>query len=314
MKIEPQSTPPASDVLVPWPFWTSVGYVAVVLIWSTTWYGIHTQVNGTSPHVGVALRMGAAALIFAAIAVLAKQKLRVPRPQVGLILVQGVCFFGFNYLTVYSGAQYLTSGVVAVIVSLAVPLNIVAEWVLYSARPKLLHVSAAMLGMLGISLVFGSELESALAVEGAWRGAGLVACSAIFVAVGNVVSVRLMNAKLSWISVNALGMAVGTIAVLLWGAFSGATWVLQPSPIWLGGFAYLVIFGSVAAFGIYMKILPTIGTTAGAYVTVLCPVVALLISALLEGFRLQLLTFAGVALLLLGHTLLIRQRSGRALR
>jgi drug/metabolite transporter (DMT)-like permease len=168
--------------------------------------------------------------------------------------------------------------------------------------------------MIGISLVFGSELESALAVQGAWWGAGLVACSAIFVAIGNVISVRLMHAKLSWVAVNALGMAVGTVAVLLWGVVSGANWVLEPSPVWLGGFAYLVLIGSVAAFGIYMKILPTIGTTAGAYVTVLCPVVALLISALLEGFRLQLLTFAGVALLLFGHTLLIRQRSGRTPR
>jgi drug/metabolite transporter (DMT)-like permease len=314
MNTETRPGPPASDDRIPWPLWTSIGYVAVVLIWSTTWYGIHTQVNGTSPHIGVALRMGAAALIFAGIAVLVKQRLRVPRRQIGPILVQGVCFFGFNYLTVYSGAQYLTSGVVAVIVSLAVPLNIVAEWTLYGVRPKLLTVIAAVLGMIGISLVFGSELENALAVQGAWWGAGLVACSAIFVAIGNVISVRLMHAKLSWVAVNALGMAVGTVAVLLWGVVSGANWVLEPSPVWLGGFAYLVLIGSVAAFGIYMKILPTIGTTAGAYVTVLCPVVALLISALLEGFRLQLLTFAGVALLLFGHTLLIRQRSGRTPR
>jgi len=55
--------------------------------------------------------------------------------------------------------------------------------------------------------------------------------------------------------------------------------------------------------------LPAVGATAGAYTTVLSPVVALLISALLEGFELQPTIYVGVILLLLGHTLLIRQQA-----
>lgn len=293
----------------PWSFAVSLGYATVVLIWGTTWFGIHTQVNGTAPHVGVALRMAAASLIFLAIAAVTRQSLRLSAAQLKLVGIQGFCFFGLNYLAVYAGTQYLTSGVVAVIISVTVPLNLFVEWAIYGVRPRWGSIAAATVGMCGITLVFSGELRGALTGQGAWSGASLVIGAAALVAIGNVVSARLMQARLSWVWVNALGMAVGATAVLAWGWLTGADWILELSPAWLTGYAYLVLIGSVGAFGIYMKILPTIGTTAGAYTTVLSPVVALLISALFEGFELQPTVYAGVALLLLGHTLLVKLRA-----
>ena len=302
-------TDSAAQQSAPWSLAVSLGYAAVVLIWGTTWYGIHTQVNGTSPQVGVALRMAAASLIFLAIAAATRQSLRLTAAHYKLIGIQGLCFFGLNYLAVYAGTQYLTSGVVAVIISVTVPLNIFVEWVVYGARPKFALIIAAAVGMCGISLVFSGELSGALANQGAAWGASLVVVAAALIAVGNIVSAHLMSARLSWVSVNALGMAVGSAAVLVWGVASGASWQLELDLSWLSGYVYLVVIGSVAAFGIYMKILPAVGATAGAYTTVLSPVVALLISALLEGFELQPTIYVGVILLLLGHTLLIRQRA-----
>ena len=293
----------------PWSLAVSVGYAIVVLIWGTTWYGIHTQVNGTAPHVGVALRMAAAALIFLAIAAVSRQPLRPVAAHYRLIGVQGLCFFGLNYLAVYAGTQYLTSGVVAIIISVTVPMNLLVEWAVYRAAPTLSSILAAAVGLCGISLVFSGELAGALAGQGAVWGAFLVVVAAALVAVGNVVSAHLMNSRLSWISVNALGMAIGSVAVVVWGALSGAAWQLELSPSWVAGYAYLVVIGSVAAFGIYMKILPSVGATAGAYTTVLSPVVALLLSALLEGFELRPAVYVGVMLLLLGHTLLINKRA-----
>jgi drug/metabolite transporter (DMT)-like permease len=144
-----------------------------------------------------------------------------------------------------------------------------------------------------------------------WWGAGIVAASAILVAIGNVVAARLMDARVGWMTVNAFGMAAGSAAVLVWAVVTGAPWVLEPTATWLAGYLYLVVLGSVVAFGIYMRILPTIGTTAGAYVTVLSPVLALVVSAWLEGLELRPMIYAGVVLLLIGHSLLIRQRARR---
>lgn len=294
-----------------WPLQVTVGYLVVVLIWGTTWYGIHTQVNGTSPHVGVALRMAAASMIFLAMAAVTRRSLKLTPAQVRLVIIEGVCFFGLNYLAAYAGSQYLTSGVVAVVLSLTVPFNLLADRVVRGVRPTAGLMLAAALGTAGIGLVFGSELGDVLADRQRWWGAGIVAASAILVAIGNVVAARLMDARVGWMTVNAFGMAAGSAAVLVWAVVTGAPWVLEPTATWLAGYLYLVVLGSVVAFGIYMRILPTIGTTAGAYVTVLSPVLALVVSAWLEGLELRPMIYAGVVLLLIGHSLLIRQRARR---
>ncbi len=290
------------------PWWVGLGYLLVVLIWGTTWYGIHTQINGTSPHLAVAFRMGAASIIFFAIAGALRVPLRLTSFQARQVLIQGVCIFGLNYLAVYAGAQYLTSGVVAVIFSIFVLFNILAEWVLYGKRPRPIVVAAAVTGMCGIAMVFSTELGRASFSDMALWGAALVLFSAMLVALGNVLATRLVSSELSPLVVNAYGTAAGTASILLWGLISGASWSVVITPGWLTGLGYLVLIGTVLAFGVYMKILPLVGSVAGAYVAVLSPIVAIGISSVLEDLPLTAVTLVGLVLLLIGHTLLVVQQ------
>jgi len=289
-------------------FGIALGYSIVVLIWGTTWYGMSTQVNGTAPHVAVALRLAMASLIFFAIAGVMGLRLRLQRKQLVLIAIQGVCFYGLNYVAVYTAAQYLTSGVLAVVFSITVPFNIVADRILFGARPRLAVVLATLIGVGGIALVFSGELEQALGTRSALWGAALAIFAAGTVAIGNVMAARLAATDLGVVRLNAFGFAAGTITILLWGVLSGASWSLNVTPTWLAGYAYLVVIGSLVAFGIYMKILPVVGPVAGAYVVVLSPVIALMISVVLEGLPLGTNMFLGVVLLLTGHSILIARR------
>jgi drug/metabolite transporter (DMT)-like permease len=286
----------------------ALGYGLVVLIWGTTWYGVQTQVNGTAPHVSVVLRLGCASLVFFGMALATGQSLRLAPRQLVLVVVQGFCFFGFNYIAVYTASQHLTSGVLAVLFSITVPFNIIADRIISGARARLRTVLAALTGIVGIALVFSSELEHALAADNALLGAALAVCAAVVVAVGNVLAARFASLELGAIRLNAFGLAAGTLLILLWGLVSGAAWSLQATPSWLAGFAYLTVIGSVVAFGVYMKILPAVGPVAGAYVVVLSPVLALGISTVLEGLSLGINSIVGVILLLTGHSMLVLQR------
>ncbi|HEX5045841.1 MAG TPA: DMT family transporter, partial [Gammaproteobacteria bacterium] len=136
----------------------ALGYASVVLIWGMTWYGVHTQVNGTSPHVAVALRLGTASLVFFAIALAQRLPLRLRRGQLLPVVLQGALYCGLNYVAVYVASRYLTSGVIAVMFSMTVPFNIVAERAIYGTRFTPSVALAALVGMLGIALVFGGEL------------------------------------------------------------------------------------------------------------------------------------------------------------
>jgi len=282
-----------------------LGYLTVVLIWGTTWFAVATQVNGTSPHVAVAIRLSLASSIFFALLFATGQRLRLRRDQAGIVLVQGLCFFGLNYAAVYSASQYLTSGVLAVVFSVTVPFNILAGWAIERKLPQLAIVFAALIGVAGIGVVFASELvRTPLTNEVLW-GAGLAVFAALIVAVGNVVAAGFAAAEIGAIRLNAYGFGVGAIAIVLWGLLSGAPWLLELTPKWVAGQAYLVFIGSVVAHGIYIKILPRIGAVAGAYVVVLSPLIAMAISAVFEGLPIGPWAVAGIALLLCGHSILV---------
>ena len=290
----------------------AIGYLCVVLIWGTTWYGVHTQVNGTSPHVAVALRLGTASLVFFAIALAQRLPLTLRRDQVPPVVIQGTIYCGLNYVAIYVASQYLTSGVIAVLFSMTVPFNIVAERVMHGTRFTVYVVLAALVGMAGIALVFSGELERALHAQNVLFAGALALLSAAMVAVGNVIAARLAATDLGGIRQNAYTLAAGTVSILLYGAVSGSPWTLEVTPTWLAGYAYLVSAGTVLAFAIYIWILPAIGSVAAAYIVVLSPAVAIGISAALENLTLGPSTLAGVALLLVGQSLLVTSRTRRA--
>ncbi len=285
--------------------WVVLGYCTVVLIWGTTWFAVRTQVNGTSPHVAVVLRLVCASVIYFSLLAISGRPMRLRREQIRHVLIQGVCFYGINFVAVYSASQYLTSGVLAVVFSVMVPFNILAQWLVERRWPRLPLVVAALIGCIGIALVFGHELAGTALSAEIYRGAALAVTAAVTVAVGNVVAANLMTTDIGMLRLNAYGFGIGALAIVLWGFVSGASWSIELSPSWLAGFGYLTLIGSVAAHGIYISLLPEVGVIAGAYIVVLAPVIAVGISAIFEDFKLGLTTVAGVVLLLVGHSILV---------
>ena len=71
--------------------------------------------------------------------------------------------------------------------------------------------------------------------------------------------------------------------------------------------AYLSIFGSVLAFGAYLTLLGRIGAHKAGYVTVMFPVVALILSMLFEGLRLDIFIILGTSLVLAGNLLVLTE-------
>lgn len=66
---------------------------------------------------------------------------------------------------------------------------------------------------------------------------------------------------------------------------------------------YLAIIGSSLVFGFYLVLLRTIGSARAAYTSVLFPVVALLISTVVENYQWTMPAAVGVATILAGNWL-----------
>jgi drug/metabolite transporter (DMT)-like permease len=283
-------------------------YLVTVLIWGSTWQAIKFQLGVVSPELSIAYRFGLAALILVVFSLVRRLRLGFSLRQHGFFALQGLLLFSLNYLLVYLSEGYLTSGLVAIIFSLIIVLNVLfgALFLGNPVRPRV--VIGAVLGLLGLAFVFWPELTSLSLSSEKILGMLLALIATISASLGNVVSARNQRAELPVIQTNAYGMLYGAGFMLLFAVFRGTSLQFDTSPGYILSLLYLAVFGSVIAFGAYLTLLGSIGLDRAAYVTVLFPVIALLLSTFFEDLSWGIFQLAGVLLILLGNAVVVTKR------
>jgi drug/metabolite transporter (DMT)-like permease len=279
--------------------------VATVLIWGSTWYAIKMQLGSVDPDLSVAYRFIAASAVLIAFCLATGRSLRfAPRHHL-FIAAQGLFLFCLNYWLFYYATFELTTGVVAVVFSLIMLMNILNGAVLFGTRVEPRVLGAAGLGVIGLILVFWDDLTALDLTSGPMVGLGLSIVATYFASLGNMASLRNTRAGLPVIPVNALGMAYGAVFMTILALLRGAPISFDFSPGYVGSLMYLAIFGSVLAFGFYLTLLGRIGADRAAYAAVVFPVVALIISTFLEDYVWTAPALIGVALILGGNILAV---------
>ncbi len=276
-------------------------YAATILIWGSTWYAIKLQLGEVEPIVSVAWRFALAAALLMGWCRWRGIPLRFSRQDHLGMAGLGLFLFSSNYAIFYYATGYVTSGLIAVVFSTIVIMNIVNGALLLGNRVSARTVYGAVVGIAGITLVFLPEIDGL-------DPFGLLLCllGTLLASFGNMVSARNQRRGIPVVSANAWGMAYGTAFLLAAAAVGGASFGFETTLSYTASLLYLAVFGSVLAFGGYLTLLGRVGPERAAYVTVLFPVVALAISTLLEDYRWHAVSFLGVALVLFGNWLITR--------
>jgi drug/metabolite transporter (DMT)-like permease len=282
-------------------------YLVTVLIWGSTWLAIKFQLGVVAPELSIAYRFGLAASILLIFSVLRRLPLRFDLKSHGFFALQGLLLFSLNYILVYLAEGYLTSGLVAIIFSLIIIMNIIFGAILLGNPIRLRVVIGGLVGLLGLTLVFWPELISVDLSSGRALGILLAVIATVSASLGNVVSARNQRNKLPVIQTNAYGMLYGAIFMFVLALFRGAQLQIDLSPDYVLSLLYLAIFGSVIAFGSYLTLLGRIGLDRAAYVTVLFPIIALLLSTLFEDLAWGIPQLFGVLLVLLGNAMVLNK-------
>jgi drug/metabolite transporter (DMT)-like permease len=81
--------------------------------------------------------------------------------------------------------------------------------------------------------------------------------------------------------------------------------------MYVGSLFYLIVFGTVIAFGCYLKLIGKIGADRAAYATMLFPIVALVISTFFEDYQWSAHNIIGMVLVLMGNGLVINKKALR---
>lgn len=287
-------------------------YLASVLIWGSTWLAITFQLGRVPAEVSVAYRFAlASAMLFGWCAVRGL-RLAYGWREHRWMMLQGALLFGLNYVCVYLAEVEISSGLVALIFSLIVFMNIVFARVFFATRIRPATVVGALLGVGGVALVMLPEIGHDSGRGRVLAGVLFAVASTVSASLGNIVSAHNQRRGLPVIQVNAFGMLYGAAFVALYALAVGREFTFVPSAAYVGSLVYLALFGSVLAFGAYLTLVGRIGADRAGYTAAVIPIVAVLLSTAFEGLRWHAATFAGVAICLAGNVLVLRGKAAAA--
>lgn len=274
-----------------------IAYLAIILIWSTTPLAIQWSAVGAGFSFAVMARM-AIGLALAAL-ILSFWRVGFPRHRQAIqsYVTGGLGLFGAMTMT-YWGAQYVHSGLVALLFG-TVPLVtslMAALWLGERSLtlPKLLGMA---MGLTGMAVVFATR-------EGLGSDQALIGLMSIFLGVLSYC------AGLVWVKrigddSPPLATTAGTLAVAL--PLFILVWLLADgrfppdlAPRAAAAIVYLGTLGSVLGFALYYYLIKHLDTGSVALISLINPVIALILGALLNGEDLPARVWAGAACILLG--------------
>jgi len=280
---------------------TALLYAVTVLIWGTTWIALKLQIGVVPIPWSIAYRFWLAAAVLM-LWLAARRQWRVPPRTVWpLLAAQGLCLFCLNFVCFLHASRFIASGLVAVCFSTAPLWNALNGRLFLRQGLSARVLLGGVLGVGGLLLLFGSEVFKDLARTETLWGLGLALAGTLCFSLGNLLSGAMQRQGQTPLQTNAWAMAIGSLAITVIAAAGGDPMVFDTSWTYVGAWLYLVIPGSVIGFTAYLTLVGRLGADKAAYCTVLFPVVALNVSAWLEGYRWTAPALFGLVLVLAGN-------------
>lgn len=298
--------PPAKARRLP----TWLLFLAPVAIWASTWHVILYQLDSAVPALtSVGWRFLLAAAMLAGLARWQGLSLKLPRNAHGYALATGVIQYAGNYWSIYEAERFVPSGLVAVLFCLMVFMNALAMWLIWRQPVGRRFLVASSGAVLGVALVFWPEIAATGARPNAALGLGLSLFAVVVACIGGLFTLVLTRRGLPLVPVLAWSMGYGALFLLLMSVVLGHGLRFDTRWTYVASLVYLAAFGSVIAFTLYYRLAERKGPAQAALIGVMVPVLALAVSAVLEGWQATPLALAGMALCLASLFVATRPRA-----
>jgi drug/metabolite transporter (DMT)-like permease len=283
-----------------------LGYIALCLIWGTTWLAIRVVVQDVPPLLAAAIRflIGGVLLLAAAGA----QKRRRPRGerQWQAILVLSFTIMAIPYGLLFWAEQYVTSSMAAVLYS-AIPLVVALLTPAMMGRtvPRS-AVFALVIAFAGLVLLFYAGLSTSRSAL--WGGAGVM--TAMVLSAWSIVYAKKRLQDVDPVVSTGLQLLFGSV-VLFWG-----TWALEAhrhshwSRTSVLALAFLTIVGSCVAFVIYYWLLKRMQPYQLSTISLVVPLIAVLAGALIGREPIPLVMLIAMAVVLVSVGSVLRAEAG----
>jgi drug/metabolite transporter (DMT)-like permease len=285
----------------------SLLYLVTIIIWGSTWIGIKFQLGTVDPMVSVVYRFALSSVILLVFCKIRCLTLSFSFRDHLFMALLGLLLFSLNYWLVYVAEVYLTSGLVAVLFSSIVFMNIANGAIFLKSPVERKMVMGAILGIAGIGLIFMHEIESFDLTDQNLTGVAFGVASVLLASFGNITSARNSRNNIPVIQANAFGMGYGALALAVLALFLGKEFDFALTLPYMSSLVYLSVFGSIIAFTSYLTLIRSLGADKASYSIMVVPVVALIISSFVEGYVWSFSAVAGLMLVVGGNFLALHR-------
>lgn len=276
-----------------------LAYAAMCAIWGTTWLAIKFGLRGLPPLTGAGVRFVLAALFLWALARF------VPGPRGAVapwrtIVILAATLFGGNYALTYYAETGLASGLVAVLFG-TLPFFVFAFGALMlGERVRVMTVVGALLALAGVAAIsIGSDTHGSLPFVLATLGAAAISAYAN-------VELKKVAATDPFRTLPPAMLLAGVTMTIAGAVFEHPDWARGTSAASVGAVLYLAVLGSGVAFYLNHWLLQRLETWVVALSTLVMPVIAVTVGALLGGEAFGAKELGGAALVIAGMWLALR--------
>jgi len=272
----------------------------LALIWGGAFIFIGIAVRHVHPLTYVWLRLSIAALAMWAFLLFKGEKLGLPRPVWGSILLLAVLNNALPFTLFGWGQTHIASGLAAIL-NATTPIwgVLVAHVFTHDERMTPRKIAGVLLGFGGVATMIGPTLLANIGTDAVAQLACIAA--SLSYALAAVWARRFKALGLSPMSVTTGQLTAGALIMLPIALIADQPWTrpLPPLGAW-GAIAALALACTAFGYVLYFRLIDSAGATNALLVTLLVPPVAILLGAVLLGETLAPQDFAGLGLIALG--------------
>lgn len=272
---------------------TLLAFGAVVLLGGANAIAVKLTVDELAPFWGAALRFVAAGVLMLLVVAATRRPLPRGRSLAGAALY-GVVGFSASYGLAYTGLQDVPAGTAMVLIALT-PLFTFGLAIAH--RQERFHVRGllgALIAVVGIGLVFVDQLSARVPLVSLL----LVLVAAVAIAESAVIVKAIPRSDP--LGTNAVAMLTGGALLLTISLVTAEPLGLPRQAETWAAVGYLVVFGSVVMFALFLFALQRWTASAVSYVTLLMPLVTVALAAVLTDERITPSFVLGGAVILGG--------------
>jgi drug/metabolite transporter (DMT)-like permease len=275
-----------------------IAWIAVCVIWGTTYLGIKVALETIPPFLMGGLRYVAAGVVLAA-TLAAQGRPLPPRSDWGGLAILGFFMFLFGNGGVVWGEQYVPSGLTAVLVGTSPFWMVGIDAMVTRGQQMFVRQWAGMLvGFLGIVLLVWPDITAGGGTgRGFFFGVIALQIACIGWAIGSAYTRRHVMPR-DVLGAASLQMLFGGLFMLVAGTALGEWDDLSFTPKTTFALAYLTLLGSVVAFAAYSYALRHLNVAIVSLYTYVNPVIAVALGTILLGepFHVRMLIAGAIIL------------------